>query len=212
MKEGEIMKNKRGSSDLITWIVAFVLIFFIMVIFLGLIILASPNIGKAKIEIKEEVYDGDYARSASLINFFKAHEKGFSDWADDEAFLTAFDLEGVSRENQLLEDYPIQSSDIERLKLKQDIIEGYVKSYFLANNISEGYLYIYSNNKRLVCQKIGEEYGCNPPKIANAGEDALPLVDSVVSYEDEEKIKVRFFILSKGGNLIGVKYYDENDK
>ncbi|MBS3073007.1 hypothetical protein J4477_04195 [Candidatus Pacearchaeota archaeon] len=188
--------NKKAQlGDFLSWASVTIIIFFIMVLFGAAILVLNFQISKNDIQIKEISTNLDYEKTISLINFYKSHYKSFSDWADNPNFLTDSDLGGVTRENQLLGDYSITQAEIEKLVQEKDVLNGFYNSYFKQNNINNAGVYIYTGKKKLLTIYDGESYISNPPK-----EEFL---------SDEKNIRVEFFILSKNGNLVGVKYYED---
>jgi len=201
--------NRKGQfGDFLSWVSVTVIIFFIMVLFGALILLLNFQISKEDININEIESNLDYEKTVSLVNFYKSHYNSFSDWVDDPQFLTAFDLDDVTRENQLLVDYPISPEDINRLVQEKDVLNGFYSSYFKQNNITSAVVYIYSGKKRLLTSYDGESYISNPPKISNVLEDANLVNDEVFLSGERKDVDVEFFILSKNGNVVGVKYYE----
>ena len=198
------LNKKAQFGDFLGWVSVTIIIFFIMALFGALILLLNFQINKEDIKISEINNNLDYEKTISLINFYQTHYKSFSDWADDPNFLTGFDLDGVSRENQLLGDYPITQEQIDKLIQEKDVLNGFYDAYFKKLNITNAQVYIYtgkdSDIKRLLTSYDYGNYISNPPKLVKDQEFFLA---------DRETLKAEFFILSKNGNVVGVKYYEK---
>ena len=119
--------------------------------------------------------------------------------------MTGFDLDRVSRENQLLGDYPITQEQIDKLIQEKDVLNGFYDAYFKKLNIANAQVYIYtgkdSDKKRLLTSYDYGNYISNPQKLMKDNEIFFPA--------DRENLKAEFFILSKNGNVVGVKYYEK---
>ncbi|GEM_PF-6609638 len=198
------LNKKAQFGDFLGWVSVTIIIFFIMALFGALILLLNFQINKEDIKISEINNNLDYEKTISLINFYQTHYKSFSDWADDPNFLTGFDLDRVSRENQLLGDYPITQEQIDKLIQEKDVLNEFYDAYFKKLNITNAQVYIYtgkdSDKKRLLTSYDYGNYISNPPKLVKDNEIFLPA--------DRENLKAEFFILSKNGNVVGVKYYE----
>lgn len=199
------LNKKAQFGDFLGWVSVTIIIFFIMFLFGALILLLNFQINKEDIKISEINNNLDYEKTISLINFYQTHYKSFSDWADDPNFLTGFDLDRVSRENQLLGDYPITQEQIDKLIQEKDVLNGFYDAYFKKLNIANAQVYIYtgkdSDKKRLLTSYDYGNYISNPQKLMKDNEIFFPA--------DRENLKAEFFILSKNGNVVGVKYYEK---
>jgi len=199
------LNKKAQFGDFLGWVSVTIIIFFIMFLFGALILLLNFQINKEDIKISEINNNLDYEKTISLINFYQTHYKSFSDWADDPNFLTGFDLDRVSRENQLLGDYPITQEQIDKLIQEKDVLNGFYDAYFKKLNIANAQVYIYtgkdSDKKRLLTSYDYGNYISNPQKLMKITEIFFPA--------DRENLKAEFFILSKNGNVVGVKYYEK---
>ena len=199
------LNKKAQFGDFLGWVSVTIIIFFIMFLFGALILLLNFQINKEDIKISEITNNLDYEKTISLINFYQTHYKSFSDWADDPNFLTGFDLDRVSRENQLLGDYPITQEQIDKLIQEKDVLNGFYDAYFKKLNIANAQVYIYtgkdSDKKRLLTSYDYGNYISNPQKLMEDNEIFFPA--------DRENLKAEFFILSKNGNVVGVKYYEK---
>ena len=199
------LNKKAQFGDFLGWVSVTIIIFFIMFLFGALILLLNFQINKEDIKISEINNNLDYEKTISLINFYQTHYKSFSDWADDPNFLTGFDLDRVSRENQLLGDYPITQEQIAKLIQEKDVLNGFYDAYFKKLNIANAQVYIYtgkdSDKKRLLTSYDYGNYISNPQKLMKDNEIFFPA--------DRENLKAEFFILSKNGNVVGVKYYEK---
>ncbi|MBS3066211.1 hypothetical protein J4205_00150 [Candidatus Pacearchaeota archaeon] len=199
------LNKKAQFGDFLGWVSVTIIIFFIMFLFGALILLLNFQINKEDIKISEINNNLDYEKTISLINFYQTHYKSFSDWADDPNFLTGFDLDRVSRENQLLGDYPITQEQIDKLIQEKDVLNGFYDAYFKKLNIANAQVYIYtgkdSDKKRLLTSYDYGNYISNPQKLMEDNEIFFPA--------DRENLKAEFFILSKNGNVVGVKYYEK---
>lgn len=198
------LNKKAQFGDFLGWVSVTIIVFFIMALFGALILLLNFQINKEDIKISEINNNLDYEKTISLINFYKTHYKSLSDWADDPNFLTAFDLDRVSRENQLLGDYPITQEQIDKLIQEKDVLNGFYDAYFKKLNITNAQVYIYtgkdSDKKKLLTKYDSGNYISNPPKLVK---------DQEFFPADRENLKAEFFIISKNGNVVGVKYYED---
>ncbi|MEK6873663.1 MAG: hypothetical protein AABW91_02365 [Nanoarchaeota archaeon] len=178
------IKNKKAQlGDFLSWVSVTLIVFFIMVLFGAGILLLNFQISKDKIDINLIKGNLDYEKTTSMINFYKSHYKSFSDWADDPA---VNDPQGAS----------LTQDDFDRIKQKQDILNEFYSIYFKQLNIGEAVIYIYTGDKKLATESTGSDYSSYYPPI-----------DPTINFQ--ELVNVKFFILSKEGNVVGVRYYDD---
>lgn len=85
---------KRAQADFVTWMVATIIVAFIMALFLAGIIILAPQRDKAKIEINEKQEFGlkhhehflDRDNAELVLDFLENNKDAISGWADDGCY------------------------------------------------------------------------------------------------------------------------------
>ena len=201
-----MFRNIRGQiASTMTWVIAFIIIFFIMFLFLiGVSSLhLNPLREKPTISLQENYRETlNDELNYQLLIFLQNHKTLISRWADDEVKLSISDLYDGKEDINMLALCKIIERDKEALGFFEF---NHRKVYLIAGRDLEKNPSIYSidgaidSEEILLIEGSKEDFSCGP----------LPPNSLIVGADQTSLIRADVFFISKNENLVEAIYYGE---
>lgn len=204
--------SKKGSiGDGIAWVAAFLIIFFIMIIFLLAVGILIPQTQKNKLDLEvtkpKLLSETSGFSGLEIINFSKEKPeflKMFLEEDKEEVYSWADSYYKIDLEEGFRINTGEEGVDPNAEEIYDKLLEKY-KSLIVEYNFSEPYFYIKTGDKDLGIEKFGDEFDViyNPQDY-----------DFNLDENNAQKyiIDNSFFIVSDKGTLIMIIFYDKGDE